>query len=448
MTIDLLIKDATVVLRNPTTGLLKEEITDVGIRGSKIVAIGSHASTAVAADTLNARGLHLIPGVIDTQVHFREPGFPAKEDLSSGTMAALLGGVTSVFEMPNTSPPTLSAEDIADKQARAQGRVWFNIAFYVGADQTNYKLLPDLQFLPGSPGIKIFLGSSTGHLVLESAESLSWVLQNTSRRIAFHAEDEKRLVERRPMVDQSPGKVELHPEWRDAETAYTATLRILNFARDSGHPVHILHVTTKQEVELLAKNKDIATFEITPQHLTLSAPECYERLGTLAQMNPPIRTKDHQDALWRAIDDGSADVIGSDHAPHTLEEKAQKYPASPSGMTGVQTLLPVMLNHCALGRLSLVRLVQLTADNPAKIFRIKNKGAIHLNYDADLTLVDLRKKVTIDNKWIASRCGWTPFAGMQVTGWPIATILSGEIVMRENQILGTPRGRLIEFENF
>lgn len=450
MTIDLLIKDATVVLRNPTTQLLKEEGTDVGLHQGKIIALGSNATSRQAKRTLNAKGLHLIPGVIDTQVHFREPGFPQKEDISSGTMAALLGGVTSVFEMPNTHPPTLSAIDLADKVSRARGRAWCNIAFYVGADQSNYQRLPELEHLQGSPGIKIFLGSSTGHLVLESPEHLNWVMQHTSRRIAIHAEDEQRLIERRPLVDENPGQVALHAEWRDAEVAAIATERVLKFAREHRHPVHILHVTAKQEVELLRQAKadwgaELVSFEITPQHLTLSAPECYERLGTLAQMNPPIRTKDHQDALWKAVQDGFLDVIGSDHAPHTLEEKAKPYPTSPSGMTGVQTLLPIMLNHCHEGRLSLCRLVELTSDRAAQIFKIKGKGAIAVGYDADLTLVDLKKQVTIQNRWIASRCGWTPYDGYKVTGWPIAVILNGEVVMRDDQVLGSPRGKILEF---
>lgn len=447
MSLDLLIRQATVVLRNPTTGLLKEEITDVGIQNGTIVAIGSTAGSKSAVKTISAQHLHLLPGVIDTQVHFREPGFPQKEDLSSGTMAAIMGGVTAIFEMPNTHPPTLSAVDIADKFARAKGRSWCHVAFYVGADRSNFKRLPELEHLPGSPGIKIFLGSSTGNLVLEDLDHITWVLKNTKRRISIHSEDEDRLKERRELVDRNPGRVELHAEWRDAQTAFKSTERVLQLAHELHHPIHILHVTTQEEIGLLRRFKNIATFEITPQHLTLAAPECYERLGTLAQMNPPIRGREHQEALWRAVQDGSLDVIGSDHAPHTLEEKAKTYPQSPSGMPGVQTLLPLMLHHRSQGKLSLVRLVQLTADNPAKIFKIRKKGAIQIGYDADLTLVDLKKEVTIQNKWIASRCGWTPFDGMRVTGWPVSTLLRGEVVMRDDQVMGRPRGEPLQFEN-
>jgi dihydroorotase len=237
----------------------------------------------------------------------------------------------------------------------------------------------------------------------------------------------------------------MHPVWRDVETALAATKRLLRLAHETGRRVHVLHVTSAEEMQLLAEHKDIATVETTPQHLTLAAPDCYEQLGTLAQMNPPIREARHREELWRAVDQGVVECIGSDHAPHTREEKARPYPQSPSGMPGVQTLLPLLLDHMNAGRLSLERLVDLTSTGPARIYGIASKGRIAKGYDADLTLVDLKAQRTIHNAWIASRCGWTPFDGMAVTGWPMMTILRGQVVMRDDQLIGAPSGEAVRF---
>lgn len=443
---DLLITDATVVLPDPKTGELVEQNLDVAISGGKIVGLGPTAREMSAKEKMNAKGLHVLPGLIDTQVHFREPGFPLKEDLSSGTRAALLGGVTGVFEMPNTSPPTLWANDLTDKLERAAGRSWCNYAFYLGADLSNYKELHKIENSPGCSGIKIFLGSSTGHLVLEDEEALKYVLKTCKRRIAFHAEDEERLNERRHLVDENPGQVALHAEWRDAEVAFRATKRIVMLAKETRHPIHILHVTSKPEIEFLKDYRDFVSVETTPQHLTLSAPECYEKLGTLAQMNPPIRTKEHKEALWKGLKLGHIDVLGSDHAPHTLDEKKKTYPASPSGLTGVQTIVPLMLDHISQGHLALTDLVRLMGENPRRLFKIKNKGRIEIGADADLTIVDLKKQVTIKNEWIASRCGWTPYDGMKVTGWPVSTILGGQLVMQDDKVIGQPQGQPMVFD--
>ena len=263
--------------------------------------------------------------------------------------------------------------------------------------------------------------------------------------MAIHAEDETRLTERKPIVTNSPGNVALHPVWRDEQTALLATQKILRYAKELNRKIHVLHVTTAEEVDLLSQNQDIATFEITPQHLTLYAPDCYEQLGTLAQMNPPIREKRHYEALWQAVRSGLVNVIGSDHAPHTLKEKSKTYPDSPSGMTGVQTLLPILLHHVCENRLSLERAVQLTSMNPAKIFGIKNKGTIAVGQDADLALVDLKADKVITNDWIQSRCGWTPFNGMKVKAWVQATLLSGHVVMRDGEIIGAPSGEPLQF---
>ncbi len=415
---------------------------DVAISGGRIAAIGSVGGDA--AEVIDAKGLHILPGVIDTQVHLREPGMEHKEDLASGTKAAVLGGVTAVFEMPNTRPNTVTQADLEDKIRRARGRVWSDIAFYVGATPDNLKTLPDLEQQPGCAGVKMFMGSSTGTLLVADDATVLQVLKHGSRRMAVHAEDEARLKERFALVKDGASPA-MHPVWRDAETAYLATQRLIGLAREAKRRVHVLHVTTAEEMGFLAKHKDIATVETTPQHLTLVAPDCYERLGTYAQMNPPIRDASHRAALWNAVRAGVVDCIGSDHAPHTSEEKDKPYPQSPSGMPGVQTLLPLLLDHANAGRLTLQRLVEITSAGPARIFGIRGKGAIREGHDADLTLVDLKAKRTIRKEWIASRCGWTPFDGMEVTGWPTATMIRGRTVMRDDQVLGKPAGELVRF---
>jgi len=416
---------------------------DIGIRAGRIVAVGT-LGRAPADEVLDARGLHVLPGVIDTQVHFREPGLTHKEDLATGTRAAILGGVTSVFEMPNTIPPTTTAEALADKLHRAQGRAACDYAFYVGATGENAGDLAALEDTPGCAGVKVFMGSSTGSLLVPDDAGVRAVLRATHRRVAVHAEDEERLRERRP-THAEPGRPESHPAWRDPETALRATRRLLSLALECDRIVHVLHVTTAEEMDVLAAHRATASVEVTPQHLTLVAPDCYTRLGTLAQMNPPIRDARHREGLWQAVATGVVDVIGSDHAPHTRDEKARPYPESPSGMAGVQTLLPLMLDHAHAGRLSLARVVDLTSAGPARLFGIEGKGAIAEGALADLVLVDLARRETITNARIASRCGWTPFDGQEVTGWPVATVLRGRVVMREGEILGEPSGQPLRF---
>jgi dihydroorotase len=417
---------------------------DIGIRNGRFAAIGN-LSSASAAEVIDAKGLHVLPGVIDSQCHFREPGLEHKEDLATGTAGAALGGVTAIFEMPNTKPNTATAADLNEKLRRARGRAWCDHAFYLGGTSGNAEELRELELLPGCAGVKVFMGSSTGDLLVEDDAALERILINGRRRMAVHCEDEPRLRERRGLIPDHGATAHLHPIWRDVETALRATTRLVTLARKHHRRVHVLHVTTADEMEFLRGHKDLVTVEVLPQHLTLSAPDCYDRLGTYAQMNPPIRDVQHQIALWQAVNAGVVDVIGSDHAPHTKPEKDAGYPKSPAGMPGVQTLLPLMLNHVAHGRLTLARLVDLTSAGPNRIFGLAGKGRIALGYDADLTVVDLKAKRTIDNSWIASKCGWSPFAGMSITGWPIATIIRGSVVMRDDQLIGTARGEPIRF---
>ena len=434
-TFDLLFKGATVVNQDGASE------ADIGVRDGRIAAIGS-IKKKQSGETVDVSGLHILPGVIDTQVHFREPGFEHKEDLESGSRSAVLGGVTAVFEMPNTRPATTSAEALADKVSRATGRMFCDFAFFVGATRDNVDRLATLELLPGAAGVKVFMGSSTGDLMVDDEETLARVLATIRRRAAFHAEDEARLKAR--LSHRREGDPSSHSEWRDPQAALMATTRLLRMASEAGKRVHVLHVSTAEEMELLARHKDIASVEVTPQHLTLAATEAYKALGTLAQMNPPLRDRAHQERLWWGLSEGVVDVLGSDHAPHTLEEKAKSYPATPSGMPGVQTLVPVMLGHVNEGRLSLARFVDLTSAGPQRLFGIAGKGRIAVGYDADLTIVDLKAKRVIDNAWIGSKCGWTPFAGRKVKGFPVGTVVRGHRAMWEGE-LGEPGGKPVRF---
>jgi len=434
-TYDLLLKNGTV--HTPGGPIA----ADVGVRDGRIAGIGLAGD---AGETIDCTGLDILPGVIDSQVHFREPGLEPKEDLESGSRAAVLGGVTAVFEMPNTKPNTDSAEAVADKLARAKGRMWCDHAFYVGATSANAEELAELERLPGTAGVKIFMGASTGDLLVSEDEALARVLASGHRRVAIHAEDEARMQAR--LGERIEGDPSSHPVWRDDESALLATRRIIKLARAAKRRIHILHVTTPAELEYIAGHKDIATCEVTPQHLTLAGEEAYPRLGSYAQMNPPIRSGAHRDGLWHWLNQGVPDVLGSDHAPHLKEEKAKPYPASPSGMPGVQTLLPLMLDHVSAGRLSLQRLIELTSAGPQRVFGLTRKGRIAAGYDADFSIVDLKARWTIDESWLASKCGWSPFTGMTLTGRPLGTIIRGRRVMWEGALANEAQGEPLRFD--
>lgn len=419
-----------------------EGVRDIGVRRGRIAAIGQLGS-APAERVIEAKGLHVLPGVIDTQVHFREPGLTHKEDLETGSRAAVAGGVTAVFEMPNTKPLTTSAETLAAKVAAAKNRMFCDFAFFVGGTRENVGDIAMLEKLEGSAGIKVFMGSSTGDLLVDEEAALDTIINRISRRASFHAEDEARLKAR--MGVRRAGDPSSHPEWRDAEAAMIATKRLVGLAEKHGKRVHVLHVSTADEMGYLADHKGYASVEVTPHHLTLVAPECYERLGAYAQMNPPVRDARHQAGIWAGIANGVVDILGSDHAPHVREEKEHAYPDTHSGMTGVQTLVPIMLDHVNAGRLSLQRFVDLTSHGPQRLFGIRGKGRIGVGYDADVTIVDLKRRAAISNAWIESRCGWTPYDGVRVTGWPVGTVVRGRTVMWDGEIIGPATGAPVGF---
>ena len=433
--LDLIIKNGKCFIE----GRLKE--VDVAAKDGKIWKIGRISEEA--KETLNAEGQTVFPGCIDTQTHFREPGSTDTEDLHSGSRAAIAGGITSVFEMPNTNPPTSNINEFQRKLDLAKDRMYCNYAFYFGATADNSNDLASLKNLEGCCGIKLFAGSSTGNLLVAKEEDIDKVFQNSSKVVAVHSEDEEILNINKKLIKK--GDVHSHPVWRSVECAISSTRRIVKIAERYNKKAHILHITTKEEIDFLSQHKGNITFEITPQHLTLYAPDCYNKLGTYAQMTPPIRDKSHYDRLWYAVRNNYNDTIGSDHAPHLKINKDKEYPNSPSGMPGVQTLMPVMLNHVNEGKLTLNQLINFICENPVKIFGIKNKGFIKEGYDADFTIIDMNKIIEIKNEDIESKCKWSPFNGDKFKGTPVATVINGDIKMKDGEIIGDPSGKPLIF---
>jgi dihydroorotase len=434
--LDLIIKNGSCYIDKD----LKDQ--DIAIKDGKIIKIGK--IEIESKEIFDAKGLIVLPGCIDTQTHFREPGSTDTEDLHSGSRAAIIGGITSVFEMPNTNPSTSNKIEFQKKLDLAKNRMFCNYAFYFGATPDNAIELADLNGLEGCCGIKLFAGSSTGNLLVQHEADIEKVFKSSSKIVSVHSEDEEILNMRKKLIKE--GDVHTHPLWRSDECAISSTRRIVRIAERYKKKTHILHVTTKQEIDFLSQHKGNITFEITPQHLTMYAPDCYDKLGTYAQMNPPIRDKSHYDRLWYAVKNNLNDTIGSDHAPHLKENKEKSYPNSPSGMPGVQTLLPVMLNHVNDKKLSLEQLMNSICENPVKIFGIKNKGFIKEGFDADFTIVDINKKILIKNENIESKCGWSPFDGVEFKGTPVSTIIAGKIKMKDGKILGNPKGKPLSFD--
>ena len=434
--LDLIIKNGTCYIDDNLEKL------DLGIQNGKISHIGN-LKEEKSKNTIDVTNKIVLPGLMDTQVHFREPGSVDAEDLHSGSRAAIVGGITSVFEMPNTNPPTTNFEEF-QKKINIGKRMYCNHAFYFGATAENYQLLEKLKDLDGCCGIKLFAGSSTGNLLVDKEDDIEKVFKHASKVVAVHSEDEEILKLRKKLIEK--GNVKTHPVWRNEEVAISSTRKIVKIAKRLNKKAHILHVTTKEEVDFLSQNKGNITFEITPQHLTIYAPDCYDNLGSYAQMNPPIRDKSHYDRLWYAVRNNYNDTIGSDHAPHLKINKEKPYPNSPSGMPGVQTILPVMLNHMNNGKINLNQIVNFLCKNPVKIFGIKNKGYIKKNFDADFTVVDLKKEIEIKNENIESKCGWSPFNGYKFKGVPIYTIIGGDIKMQDGKIIGEPSGKPLSFK--
>ena len=432
---DLILKNGTVYTPEVT------EITDIAVKDGKIVDFGSFDN---AEEIIDCTNLFVFPGLIDTQCHFREPGGEHKETLETGTLSAALGGVTGIFEMPNTNPLTITPEAMEFKLKKAHETSYVDFAFYFGGTAEYAEHLSEWENIDGVCGIKIFMGASNGDLLSATDEEIDAIVANGKRVIAVHAEDESIMNDNKVTILGDSNDVAMHYKWRSEESCLNATKRIVSIAKKYSRKVHILHITTAQEMAFLKANKDIASAEVLANHLTLHAPDCYDMFGTLAQQNPPIREKHHQDALWAAVADGTVDIVASDHAPHTLDEKSGTYPNTPSGTPGVQTLIPIMLNHVHEGRLSYERLVDLMAYGPYKIHKIKNKCLIRKGFNADFTVIDPKAEHIISNAEQASKSGWTPYDGKKVVGFPTMTIIGGKTIMRDGEITGRSNNQ-IEF---
>ena len=418
------------------------EPLDIGVREGRIAAMGA-LGKAEAAQVIDCTHLHVLPGLIDAHVHLREPGDPKVETIATGTKAAVLGGLAAVFDMPNTAPSITGSKQLAWKREYVSEQAYCDVGLYVGASKKNIAELAELETEDNVCAVKVFAGSSTGDLLIEDDATLEAVMRSGRRRICYHSEDEYRLQERKALFHEGMPHRN-HMVWRDVECAMLGTKRLMALARKTGRPAHILHVSTAEELEYLADFKDICSVEVLMNHLT-QTDEAYDRLGGYAVMNPPIRDQRHLEAAWAAVRNGTVDVVGSDHAPHSRAAKERPWPATPGGLTGVQTIVPVMLDHVSAGRLSLSRLVDLMCAGPARVYGVVNKGRLSVGYDADFTLVDMKKAREITNDWIVSPCGWTPFDGYRCQGWPVGTIIRGDVVMREDEVLGGPAGKPVAF---
>ena len=418
-------------------------IGDVLLQEGKIIEV---ASEIVASDLdlniIDATGLTLLPGVIDPQVHFREPGLEYKEDLFTATCACAKGGVTSFLEMPNTSPLTTTQRALNNKLHLATQKCLVNYGFFIGATPDN---LPDLLTANPTCGIKIFMGSAHGRLLVSREAELEPIFAEGTRLIAVHAEDQARIIQRRHKFSGITNPA-VHSQIQDEETALNATELALKLSNKYQRRLHILHLSTGIEAEFLRNNKpNWVTAEVTPQHLLLNT-KAYEKIGTLAQMNPPLRSPENNTILWQALFDGVIDFIATDHAPHTLEEKAKGYPNSPSGMPGVETSLPLMLTQAKLGYCSVSQVANWMSTAVAKAYKIPNKGLIEPGYDADLVLVDLKNYTPVQREHLQTKCGWSPFEGWKLTGWPIVTIVGGQVVYERGKLNTNVRGNPLKFE--
>ncbi|MGD1913106.1 MAG: dihydroorotase [Rivularia sp. (in: cyanobacteria)] len=419
-------------------------VGDVLTRDRQIIKVSaSEIIDETSTRLIDADGLTLLPGVIDPQVHFREPGLEHKEDLFTASCACAKGGVTSFLEMPNTRPLTISQEALNDKLQLAASKCLVNYGFFIGATSDN---LSELLYASPTPGIKIFMGSMHGPLLVDPQETLEAIFANGEILIAVHAEDQTRLKQRREEF-ANIHDVAIHSQIQDNQAALIATQRALKLSKKYRRRLHILHMSTAEEANLLREDKPSwVTAEVTPQHLFLNT-TAYEKMGSLAQMNPPLRTSDDNEVLWQALLDGVIDFIATDHAPHTLEEKAQTYPKTPSGMPGVETSLPLMLTAVEDGRCTLAQVVNWMSTAVASAYSIPNKGVISAGYDADLVLVDLNSRKKVRREELVTKCGWSPFEGWDLTGWPVTTIVGGEIVYDRGKLNTEIRGTPLKFEH-
>jgi len=430
-----LIRNAIVVLPSETLQ------TSVLVKGTKIADIDPAIHT-VADVVVDAVGLHLLPGAIDDQVHFREPGLTHKEDIEHATRACAKGGVTTFFDMPNTTPNTTTQQLLEEKLARAASKSLVNYGFLIGATPQNVE---ELRHARRTPGIKVFIGSSTGDLLVDNQDDLERIFGETTLPIAAHCEDEATV---RANTERYAGtrNVADHSRIRDHQAAIIATRRAIDLAVRHKHRLHVFHVSTGAETELLTDHQELVTGEVCPHHLFFNVDD-YGRLGTLVQMNPSIKTKADNEQLWQALLDGRIQVIATDHAPHTLEEKRQPYPKSPSGVPAVENSLALMLDQVNQGRCTIEQVVHWMSDAPARVWDIVDKGRIQVGYDADLVLVDMSRTAVVRDEQQATKCGWSPWHGMRLQGWPVRTWVMGHEVFHQGRFDESQPGREAVFDH-
>lgn len=431
----ILIRGGQVVLPNALVE------TNLLLSGGKIVAVDADSRSA-ADEIVDADGLVVLPGVIDDQVHFREPGLTHKEDLFSGSRACAAGGVTTYLEMPNTNPPAIDAPSLAWKYTRAAEVSAVNFGFYMGATESN---VAELARATDIPGIKIFIGSSTGSLLVDEQAALERIFAETTLPICAHCEDETTVRRNRALVGET-SDVHDHSRIRDVEAAVVATRRAIGLARKYSHRFHVLHVSTAAEIPLLSAPAPLITAEVCPHHLFFSTDD-YARLGTLVQMNPSVKSKEDAAALWSALLEERIQVIATDHAPHTLEEKSQPYPKSPSGLPAVENSLALLLDAVNQGRCRLEQVVHWMCDAPARVWDLVGKGRIEVGYDADLVLVDMQARRTIKNEEQFTKSRWSPWAGQTLQGWPVRTLVGGQTAFAAGQILPDVRGARVRCDH-
>ncbi len=418
-------------------GIVQE---DVLLDGDTIAAVGDMAPDVRPDEIVDASGLYLIPGVIDDQVHFRDPGLTHKEDLHTGSVACAAGGITTFLEMPNTRPPTITVAALHEKLQRAAERCVVNFGFYIGATPDN---LTELQQAERTPGIKIFIGSSTGSLLVDEQEALERIFAETRLPVCAHCEDEATVRANAAKLNGGSCYAD-HSRIRDHRAALIATRRAVDLAERHEHPFHVLHVSTAQEAEFLRSTSDRISAEACPHHLLFHTGD-YERLGSLVQMNPSVKTPQDCAALWDALRDGTIQVVATDHAPHTKQEKSLPYPQSPSGLPAVENSLALMLNSVHQGRCTLEQVVSWMCEGPARVWQIARKGRIEPGYDADVVLVDLEQERTVRNEQQRTKCGWSPWHGETLKGWPVRTWVLGRTVFADGRVDETVRGKEVRF---
>ena len=450
----MLIRNATMIL--PETTVVGDLLIVDGII-SAVQPGGGLQPHDSSTQIIDASGLHLLPGLIDPQVHFRDPGQPEKEDLYTGSCAAASGGITSFLDMPNNVPSQTTLESMFNKLETADNRCVTNYGFFIGATESNVEELqkavgtPDAPIaIPGICGIKIFMGSSTGDLLVNESNALKTIFDNTAGLIAVHAEDEDRMNERKKMIDGRTD-MEAHAEWRDDQTALIATKRAVGYAQASGHRLHVLHLTSGIEADWLHGLTSLTgtdgeahiTTEVLPQHLTFDERDVAER-GTRLKMNPPIRYQIDKETLWKRLHDDTIACIATDHAPHTLENKAKGFPKAHSGMPGVETSLPVMLTHASRGACTVEQVVKWMSLNVAECYGMIGKGRLEQGYDGDITLVDMTKEIMVEDQNTWSTVGWNPFSGLKLIGWPVLTVVGGTPVFERTDSTGVKGKILVE----